>query len=416
MSNANQSRTGRLRQRWISGLTFLWLSLSLGLAACGEASPIPAPITILPPAVTQALTTAAATTSATKTTPATSAPTTLTPASSKGTLVQIFPALSDLAATTTTLSIQDDWSGMGFGYSHRTAHYNLERQPNGEFNGTVVFQLGTYPVPSEAVRAVKIPTAVAHTFLQSLLAIPMQEGQPKPQNTSTDDYPDYTLYLKVGSNPLVIHSTSQEQNRVPWTVSFAGHQYFVDSDEPTRALANLSLYMAQDVLSQLEKDILKTPEPTYPPTSNRNAAPTPTPVLQPSTLSQKYALLAHPGHTERVTAVQFSPDGKMFASGGDDPFIKVWEVATNKEVATLQGHFPNTAGLAFSPDGKNLASAHSNGLLTLWNVSGTPIVISEKVAQQTAYPTAFALAFAPDGKSIVTAHRDSATKLWEVRV
>lgn len=306
MQNANQPHISRLRQCWLSGLTFLWLSLSLGLAACGEASPTPAPTTILPPAVTQALTAAAtpASTGSTKTVSATPAPTTLTPTSSKGTLVQIFPALSDLAAKTTTFSIQDDWGGMGWGYSQRTAHYNLERQPNGEFNGTVVFQLDTYPVPSEAVRAVKLPAEVAHTFLQSLLAIPMQEGQTKPQNTHTDDYPDYTLYLQIGSNPLVIHSTSQEQNRVPWTVSFAGHQYFVDSDEPTRALTNLSPYMSHDVLSQLEKDILKTPEPTYPPTVNRNAAPTPTPVLKTSTLNQKYAFLAHPGHTQRVTAVR----------------------------------------------------------------------------------------------------------------
>src|SRR5690349_19070705 len=48
------------------------------------------------------------------------------------------------------------------------------------------------------------------------------------------------------------------------------------------------------------------------------------------------------GHAEAVWSVAFSPDGKTLASGGGfagtPGDIRLWDVATGKERATLQGH------------------------------------------------------------------------------
>ena len=44
------------------------------------------------------------------------------------------------------------------------------------------------------------------------------------------------------------------------------------------------------------------------------------------------------GHTESVVSVAFSPDGKTLASASYDGTIKLWDVATGKERATLKGH------------------------------------------------------------------------------
>jgi WD40 repeat protein len=74
-----------------------------------------------------------------------------------------------------------------------------------------------------------------------------------------------------------------------------------------------------------------------------------------------------------VYAVAYTPDGKTLASGSgyDGPDeIKLWDVATGKELATLKGR-PGAdvvCTVAFSPDGKTLASGGWDGAVMLWNM------------------------------------------------
>src|SRR5271168_2355975 len=75
------------------------------------------------------------------------------------------------------------------------------------------------------------------------------------------------------------------------------------------------------------------------------------------------------GHTDKVNAIAFAPDGKLVASGGSDDTVRLWDPAGGKEVRKLKGHTDSVLGVAFSPDGKTLASAAADDTARLWDVA-----------------------------------------------
>ena len=70
-----------------------------------------------------------------------------------------------------------------------------------------------------------------------------------------------------------------------------------------------------------------------------------------------------------VSSVAFAPDGKTLATGSWDRTVKLWDVTTGKELATLKGHTDAVSSVAFAPDGKTLATGSVDQTVKLWDVT-----------------------------------------------
>jgi len=121
-------------------------------------------------------------------------------------------------------------------------------------------------------------------------------------------------------------------------------------------------------------------------------------------------------HVRAVSSVAFSPDGKYLAAATKDYFrpsnpgaIKVWDAKAGEELLTLEGHAGAVNGIAYSPDGKRLASASQDRTVKLWD-SGTG-----KLLQTLKGHTgpARAVAFSPNGWQLASASEDGTAKLWD---
>ena len=110
-----------------------------------------------------------------------------------------------------------------------------------------------------------------------------------------------------------------------------------------------------------------------------------------------------------VRSVSFSPDGATLASGSVDSTVKLWDVATKTEVATLQGHRDEVTSVAFSPDGTLLASGSWDNTVKLWDVA-----TQERIATLGHGADVNAVSFSPDGTLLASGLWDGTVKLWDM--
>ena len=111
------------------------------------------------------------------------------------------------------------------------------------------------------------------------------------------------------------------------------------------------------------------------------------------------------GHSGGVTSVSWSPDGKRLASGSWDKTVRIWEVATGKELSQLNVG-GSVSSIDFAPCGNKLAAAFNIYQYGSFKEGGVKIFSNQGSAGFVCQSTLSgekqinSVAFSPDGSLI----------------
>lgn len=141
------------------------------------------------------------------------------------------------------------------------------------------------------------------------------------------------------------------------------------------------------------------------------------------------------GHTDEVQSAAFSPDGRFIVTAsfalpssldsntltGPDGVVRIWDVATGKEMRQLNGHgcvnyFCGVNSARYNSDGTLIITAGADSTARIWDVA-TGLEVRQLVGHRCADTNRCnvrSAQFSPDGRFIVTAGDDSTARVWDV--
>ena len=111
------------------------------------------------------------------------------------------------------------------------------------------------------------------------------------------------------------------------------------------------------------------------------------------------------GHTDRITSVALTPDGKWALTGSRDHTARLWDLSNPGSIPrVLSGHTDAINSVAITPDGRWALTGSWDRTARLWdltNPESNPRVLSGQI---------YSISLTPDGKWALTGSEDGTAR------
>jgi WD40 repeat protein len=115
----------------------------------------------------------------------------------------------------------------------------------------------------------------------------------------------------------------------------------------------------------------------------------------------------------RIFCARFSPDGNRVAVVGNiRPLItgevRILDAETAREILSLKGHATSVNDVAFSPDGHRLATCGWDETVRIWDLTA-----GQEILKLVESDRVDSVRFVSDGRRLITATRDRRIRVWD---
>lgn len=117
-------------------------------------------------------------------------------------------------------------------------------------------------------------------------------------------------------------------------------------------------------------------------------------------------------HIKEVSSIAISPDNDLVASDSRNKTVRLWDVATQRLVKTLEGHDNSVSSAAFSADGKHIISASWDRTIRIRDARTGETVRQVLTEHWRAVES---VAASPDGHWVASGSRfDGSVQIWSM--
>lgn len=113
-------------------------------------------------------------------------------------------------------------------------------------------------------------------------------------------------------------------------------------------------------------------------------------------------------HSDVVNCVAISPDGRQLATCAADRFIKLWQLSDGKFVRAFEGHTHHVLGVTWRADGRALVSSGADMVLKVWDTQNGDQL---RTVQNLFTKEVTSVSFVADGDNVLASGGDSKVRL-----